>query len=1238
MNRVVTHCAWLAILLSIVLRLCGPESCPAAAATLPLGTTTGRNAPINAADVLIMDSYHPGYPWSDDELAGILEVFAQADGASQPSIEYLDCKQFPEAERADWLRAYLRAKYAARRFRLLILMDNPALNVGLAVRDEMFPGAAVVFCGVNGYRPELLAGQPGVTGVAEVLDAANTVELALKLHPNAREVVVVSDRTGTGLATRRELEEALPQFAGRAQFHFLDDLPIEAAASQLESVPSDRLVLLLSYAVDRSGQVFSHAASTRRLCASCPVPVYAVHELRLGHGIIGGSLLDARLHGARAAEMALRILKGDDASRIPIEMKSTSRLMFDDRQLRRFHVPHSALPAGAIVINEPRSTFAEHRTLILCAVSALLGLSLITLVLTLSNLRRRRVERALRESEERYRALFQGSTDALLVLDAGGRIRDANEAALQRYGYSRPEMLALPIRNLSVREAQALVPFRFSQALHTGDRFESTHRRKDGAEFPVEISAHPIVLGGTRYVFTNVRDVTDRKRAEEERDRLFNMSLDMLCVAGFDGYFKQTNPAWERSLGWSAEQLCSRPWLDLVHPDDRPATIEAGARLVSGHVVSSFENRYQHRDGTYRWISWSCYPLPNERQIVAVARDVTEHKGSEEALRRIEWLLDPSQKGAPPQKHAEGRLAALIRSRLILDSVSEGLLRTIVSDFLDLLGTAGTVQERNGDYALGIFASDWCRCLDEASYRGCGTENPGEAMASGRWWCHESCWTSASKVAVETGREVDVECIGGLRIHAMPIRARGDVVGAINFAYGDPPRDPETLQAIASRFHVEMEELRRVAETYESRPPFIIELAKRRLDSAARFIGTTIERRRAEVELRELSRRQEAILASVPDIIAQTDPRKVYTWLNPAGFAFFGEDAVGKEAAFYFLGEQETYQTVQPLFDGSEDVIYVESWQRRRDGEKRLLAWWCRATRDECGNVTGALSAGQDITERKQAEAERERLLQELEAKNQELESLLYAASHDLRAPLVNIQGFSRELEQVCREPDPVVREEVLGSAVHFIRSSVRKMDALINGMLRVSRTGRAPLQPEQLDVEQILDDVQASLSYQIQTAAADVKIERLPGCYGDADQVNQAFTNLLDNALKYRDPQRPLRITVSGRLQDEETVYCVEDTGSGIPSRDLARVWEIFHRVHPQGPVEGEGVGLTLVRRIAERHHGRVRVESEPGIGSRFYLSLPRGVLSWKGWAQPGPDATSAIDSEKVSSGARRD
>jgi PAS domain S-box-containing protein len=151
---------------------------------------------------------------------------------------------------------------------------------------------------------------------------------------------------------------------------------------------------------------------------------------------------------------------------------------------------------------------------------------------------------------------------------------------------------------------------------------------------------------------------------------------------------------------------------------------------------------------------------------------------------------------------------------------------------------------------------------------------------------------------------------------------------------------------------------------------------KNLIDEEGRITGSIMgsrditDLRREEGELDTLSSRYEAMLYAVPDIIMEVDNDKVYTWANQAGYTFFGPDVIGKEADFYFEGEQDTYGKVRPLFDGFGDVIYVESWQRRKDGEKRLLAWWCRVLKDRKGAITGALSTARDITEQTRAEEE----------------------------------------------------------------------------------------------------------------------------------------------------------------------------------------------------------------------------------------------------------------------------
>ncbi len=263
-----------------------------------------------------------------------------------------------------------------------------------------------------------------------------------------------------------------------------------------------------------------------------------------------------------------------------------------------------------------------------------------------------------------------------------------------------------------------------------------------------------------------------------------------------------------------------------------------------------------------------------------------------------------------------------------------------------------------------------------------------------------------------------------------------------------------------------------------------------------------------------------------------------------------------------------------------------------------------------------------EIAVRKRAEKQREQLMRALADRNEEMSNLLDAVSHDLRAPLVNIGGFARELSADSAEAvkelagaaiDPEIKERIskaltgrVTESVKFISASTEKMGKLLDGLRNLSRTGRVELIIERLDMNRLVQKVVNSVSFLIKEGGVSVTVEELPGCLGDAGQINQVFSNLLNNALKYLDPSRPGVITVSGRIEGERSIYCVRDNGIGIPADQHSRIFDIFYRVDPRGGVAGEGLGLTTVKQILTRHNGRIWVESEPGKGSAFFVSLP--------------------------------
>ena len=240
-------------------------------------------------------------------------------------------------------------------------------------------------------------------------------------------------------------------------------------------------------------------------------------------------------------------------------------------------------------------------------------------------------------------------------------------------------------------------------------------------------------------------------------------------------------------------------------------------------------------------------------------QEVAERRLAEVALQQIEWML-AKKPSISANGHVEstddqgyGDLTALNRGGLIASAIDKHVLRGIASEYLGLLDTSSAIYEKNGDYAFGIFSSLWCRLMDRASHKLCNTDDNAQALASGKWLCHESCWTDCSKRAIDTGAPVDIECNGGIRLYSVPILAGEEVIGAINFGYGDPPRDPEKLRAIARSYALDYEKLSREASAYNTRPAFIIEMAKQRLQVSARLIGVLVERKRAEEALRHLN-------------------------------------------------------------------------------------------------------------------------------------------------------------------------------------------------------------------------------------------------------------------------------------------------------------------------------------------------------------------------------------------------
>ncbi len=754
------------------------------------------------------------------------------------------------------------------------------------------------------------------------------------------------------------------------------------------------------------------------------------------------------------------------------------------------------------------------------------------------------------------------------------------------------------------------------------------------------------------------------RQIDESKERL-QRAYDAVKAGAWEWDLKTNKNTWSDGLWtlYGLEPGSGEPsyelWRRSIHPNDRSAAEAAVRSATEQGTELNAEWRVNTRKGPERWLMSRGLPERDTKghiiRYLGIVFDITERKRSEAALRASELKY---------------RNMIMNLSEGFYSATLDGVLLDHNVEFSRILGfdpDANLVDARLPDF--------WRNPEDRKAYLG-------QLKLQG---VIRNYLTAAKK---QSGEEIYVEINARIvkDLHGKPVRIEGS------------------------------------------------------------FIDVT-ERKRAEETLRVLSLRQEAILDAVPDIIMEVDAEKVYTWANRAGYDFFGEDVIGKEAESYFEGEQDTYAAVKPLFDGNEDIFYVESWQRRKDGERRLLGWWCKALKDENGNVIGALSSARDmtdwrtaeeevrksatfldsmidqspvpmwisdengtlrrinkaccellhitpeevigkynvlndnivreqghlpkveavfekgetarfeltydtarvtgldlkdaasvyldatifpvrdpggriisaviqhkdITKRKRDEAEIRKLNEELEqrvidrtaqlqAANKELEAFSYSVSHDLRAPLRAIDGFTRVLAE---EYDNRLDEEGRRLA-GVIRDNTRRMGKLIDDLLDFSRVGRSELHIGPINMELLAKSAFFELATEDDRARISFTVGNLPEVNGDSSLLRHVWTNLVSNAVKFSSKEELAVIEITGRKQNAQVIYSIRDNGAGFDDRYSDKLFGVFQRLHGEKEFPGTGVGLAIVHRIIARHGGRVWAEGKVDGGAVFYFSLP--------------------------------
>ena len=742
--------------------------------------------------------------------------------------------------------------------------------------------------------------------------------------------------------------------------------------------------------------------------------------------------------------------------------------------------------------------------------------------------RQRRDQRTLRDSEDRLSAIFRSAPVGMGLITADRVLLKVNDHFCALCGYPQEELLGINTRHLYVDEASYTAVGRAKDQGGSGGtgQFESQWRRKDGQVIDVLLSSMPLDPDGhpDQFIFS-VLDISDRKRAEqalhdksEELERYFSLSLDLLCIATTSGVFVRLNPEWADVLGYGQTELEGRNFLELVHPDDREATLEALSRLDRQETVRNFVNRYRRADGCYRWIEWRSRPYG--ALVYAAARDITERKLAEEEL-----------------LHKDALLRAMLRN-LPFDFWARDISQRIIAQSDESIRLWGDLTDQDNPDGL----------LDEA--------------IAGRWRSNNERGLAGETITEECAYAARNGALRTYRQIVAPIREGEKVLGLLGINI-DITEYNKALEAVRTS-----NELLAAFIRHSPIYAFIKEvddIASRTLMASDNYVD----------------------MIGIPGSAMRG---KTMEELFPADFA-----------------AKITADDQQVVSRG--EVLHLEEELGGRDyitikfpivlGGRNYLAGYTI-----------------DLTERKQAEQEREKLQSQLmQAQKMELVGRLAGGvAHDFNNMLGVILGHA-EMALGRIEPDHPLR-----TSLRDIHMAAERSADLTRQLLAFAR--KQTVAPRLLDLN---ETVQGLLGMLRRLIGEDIALIWRPGgqvgqVLIDPSQIDQILVNLCVNA---RDAIGGTgTVTIETRTESLDETFCanhpeaepgkyvllvVRDDGCGMGPEVLSHLFEPFFTTKEMG--KGTGLGLATVYGIVKQNKGFILVTSAPGEGSTFALYLPSNV-----------------------------
>jgi len=792
----------------------------------------------------------------------------------------------------------------------------------------------------------------------------------------------------------------------------------------------------------------------------------------------------------------------------------------------------------------------------------------------------------LNENVEMIRALMDAINESVLLMDTQGIILAANPTVAQRVGTTVDNLIQkcffdfFPLEVAEERRSYANQVIRTKQPVRFED--ERFGRKIFNTFYPVLDEAGEVyglaVLGF---------DVTELKLGEEEIRNLARFSSE------------NPNPVLriDREGSILYANAAARPLLDIWHSGSGGSLPEFLSDLT-GEAMESSASRTVDAYVGERFYSFILAPLVGEGYVNIYGTDITRRKEAEARL----------------QEYAErlaiiNRLDRIISSNLDLQMVlvNEGFFKEMERLVRFDRTTIVLIDESRQNYEI---IHHWARSnpmlqLGER-FRLDGTEIE---------------WVANHKTALveaELGEKEKFPSDGGLReegIHSrmlLPLLIQGQAIGVLSLGSSQAGLyseiSVEVLLPLAEQLANAVQNSRLYAQVQQNSNELEQSVVERTVQLAE--ANQELQASRARIQI-QFDRMPVGCLVYDQDFRIQA--------MNPAAevlFGFSAGEALGKDPLELTV-PLEVIPEVQEVFrriKQGEKIIRRVNENITQDGRTILVEWSNTPMFDEAGQFSGMIAMAQDVTQRVLSEAAIQKLNEdlkrqtvELQAAIKELESFSYSVSHDLRAPLRAIDGFSRILmENYEGGLDPEAQRYL-----KLVRDSTQQMGRLIDDLLAFSRLGRKAMNIRAFQPRLVVEDVLNALLNEKNGRQIEITIGDLAECQADPALLKQVYMNLISNAFKYTRTCPLAKIEIGCQEQNGEQVYFVKDNGVGFDMQYAGKLFGVFQRLHRAEDYEGTGVGLAIVQRIIHRHGGRVWAEGQVDHGAAFYFTLPGGILS---------------------------